>query len=495
MPHSCTVPGCQNVSGAKKCKRGYRRVQDGTGKWSMEEDRLCGNTAKRVGCRGACSVCRTLPFAKFPKPLPESADPHLAKRQRKLIKSWKDAVRKQNLTVTATNDVRVSGAHFPALQRQNDDEVPSVFAWTIPVMERQTLTSKKASEAEEESMTVDEEEVASTEDTGEVDVVEENQRLRDEILDLKSQLELLKDQNTILEAQLERQHFTARQFTSDKNIRWYTGFRTFGQFEEMFKLVLSTRSATQARGTAPILPLEDCFFIAMVKVWKDYPEEELARLTGVSQPTISRIIRHWIPLAANALRQIPIFPSRSQVDELMSLSFREMYPRTRIIIDALEIPIEKPKNPTTQAATWSEYKQRNTVKALVGITPGGALSFVSQLYGGRTSDKELVRRCELLKLLDKGDVIMADKGFDIASDALVYGVGVNIPPFLHHQQFSEEDLLTTRRIASLRIHVERAIQQIKNYSILRFLPISMADIGDEIFSCCALLTLFNPPLM
>jgi len=39
---------------------------------------------------------------------------------------------------------------------------------------------------------------------------------------------------------------------------------------------------------------------------------------------------------------------------------------------------------------FSSYKNHTTLKALVGITPGGALSFVSQLYTGHISDRGIV---------------------------------------------------------------------------------------------------------
>ena len=47
---------------------------------------------------------------------------------------------------------------------------------------------------------------------------------------------------------------------------------------------------------------------------------------------------------------------------------------------------------------------------------------------------------------------MADKGFDIAYDVLVYGAKLNIPPFVKdHQQLSKKNVIITRKIASLRI--------------------------------------------
>lgn len=74
----------------------------------------------------------------------------------------------------------------------------------------------------------------------------------------------------------------------------------------------------------------------------------------------------------------------------------------------------------------------------------------------------------------------------------------NLPPFMDPSgQFDEVDMLKTRRIASLRIHVERAIERVKNYHILDFVPISMCKNGiiDMIFFVCCMLTNILIPLV
>ena len=89
-------------------------------------------------------------------------------------------------------------------------------------------------------------------------------------------------------------------------------------------------------------------------------------------------------------------------------SFRSLYPRTRCIVDTTELYIEMPANLTAQQLTFSNYKNCNTFKALVGITPSGAICFVSDLYGGNISDKKLTVESGILQLLQPGDTIMAD---------------------------------------------------------------------------------------
>ena len=91
---------------------------------------------------------------------------------------------------------------------------------------------------------------------------------------------------------------------------------------------------------------------------------------------------------------------------------------------------------------------------------------------------------------------MADRGFDIEEDLALLGVRLNIPPFLRgKEQLSAQELVETRRIASLRIHVERAMEQLKNVHIFDkpLLP-SFRNTANQIFFVCALLTNFYPPL-
>jgi hypothetical protein len=61
---------------------------------------------------------------------------------------------------------------------------------------------------------------------------------------------------------------------------------------------------------------------------------------------------------------------------------------------------------------------------------------------------------------------MADRGFDIEED-LPPNVTLNIPLFLNGKDQLSLEEVATRKIASVRVHVERAIARIKTleYSI------------------------------
>ena len=133
-----------------------------------------------------------------------------------------------------------------------------------------------------------------------------------------------------------------------------------------------------------------------------------------------------------SLGSIPTWPSRQQVDETMPESFKKTYPSTRCILDYTELFCQWPGTLSVQSSLYSHYKHHPTYKGLVGIAPSGAITFVSQLYPGSASDKEIVLKSGTLEtsLWDDNDSVMADRGFLIKDDLEKIGVSLNIPAFL-----------------------------------------------------------------
>mgnify|MGYP001798202967 CR=1 FL=1 len=134
---------------------------------------------------------------------------------------------------------------------------------------------------------------------------------------------------------------------------------------------------------------------------------------------------------------------------------------------------------------------------MLGISPHGAITFVSSLYTGSISDKEITRCSGILDLLEPTDSVMADKSFDIESVLESHGVKLNLLPFLEaRDQFSKEQVLDTKTIAKLRIHVERAIRRMKEFHIFdRDIPLNLLGSINQIYTVICLLVNFQGPLI
>ena len=92
---------------------------------------------------------------------------------------------------------------------------------------------------------------------------------------------------------------------------------------------------------------------------------------------------------------------------------------------------------------------------------------------------------------------MADKGFTIRDYLVAVGGHLVLPPFLKaKQQFTKEEAEHNRKIASLRIHVERYMERLKNWHFFdRRIPISLSDIASDIWVVVACLSNFHPPMI
>ena len=239
----------------------------------------------------------------------------------------------------------------------------------------------------------------------------------------------------------------------------------------------------------------DEFFLVLMRLKAGLFVQDLSDRFGVSITTVSRICITWVNFLYYELKDLFPFPSQELVRKNMPQEFAQ-FPTTRIILDCTELFIERPSAMLAQSETWSEYKHHNTWKLLVGVTPNGQVTFLSELWGGRVSDKHITRESGVLNLLEAGDNVMVDRGFDI-SDIVPDGVTVNMPPFLAgRQQMTASETENTMSIASVRIYVERAIGHIKTHHILDgTMPNSLSSYATQIATVCGLLTNFLPPLL
>jgi hypothetical protein len=186
-------------------------------------------------------------------------------------------------------------------------------------------------------------------------------------------------------------------------------------------------------------------------------------------------------------------PSRDKNRTCSPSSFSQ-FSSCRIVIDCTNIEVATPTLMKNQNATYSSYRGMNSFKVIVGVAPNAVITYVSDLYPGSISDKEIVKKSNLLNHLVAGDLILADKGF-LIQDIVAKDVAVNIPPFLNNGKFTESEAKATKCIAKCRIHVERANARLKDFRILNFIPSYLRCYVNEVFQLCAALVNLQFPLI
>ena len=86
------------------------------------------------------------------------------------------------------------------------------------------------------------------------------------------------------------------------------------------------------------------------------------------------------------------FSTKEEVQEISKPNCfkKNCFKNLRAIIDCTEFYAAKPGKPSSQRSMYSQYKSSNTFKLLIALSPILHFNFVSKLYSGRISDKEIV---------------------------------------------------------------------------------------------------------
>ena len=86
------------------------------------------------------------------------------------------------------------------------------------------------------------------------------------------------------------------------------------------------------------------------------------------------------------------FSTKEEVREISKPNCfkKSCFKNLRAIIDCTEFYAAKSGKPSSQRSMYSQYKSSNTFKLLIALSPILHFNFVSKLYSGRISDKEIV---------------------------------------------------------------------------------------------------------
>jgi DDE superfamily endonuclease/Helix-turn-helix of DDE superfamily endonuclease len=310
------------------------------------------------------------------------------------------------------------------------------------------------------------------------------------------EMQQLRCENYLLREKVLCFELTPESFINDDDkVKFYTGIHSYG----VLMLIFNSSSGTINHNHNNCLTKFQEFVLTLMKLRLSLPLRDLSYRFKISLSTASRIFEKWVRHMAHNLRQFIVWPEREDIQKTMPNCFKRSFgANTAVIIDCFEIFIDRPSSLAARAITWSQYKHNNTIKFLIGITPQCTISFISKAWGGRVSDKYLTENCGILNKLSTGDLVLADRGFTIADSVGLYCAKLAIPAFTKgKKQLSALEVAETRKIANVRIHVERVIGSVRQkYKILSdTLPLDYLNekgnplIDDIVTTCCALINL------
>ena len=199
-------------------------------------------------------------------------------------------------------------------------------------------------------------------------------------------------------------HITLQILNDEKKCRAMTGISK-GLFEVNYALLKEEKAFMKMN----LLHDRDQLAVFLIKLKTGNTFEQIGVMFDISDQTVSKLFKHLLEKMRKIAKDYVWWYSREQVDEFMPESFKKLYPKTRVVLDASEIKIECPGKVDRAVLCYSNYKSSHTLKFLIGIAPNGQITFLSKCYGGRITDCQLTQESGIINMVEDDDEIMADK--------------------------------------------------------------------------------------
>ncbi|XP_041848072.1 uncharacterized protein LOC121644285 [Melanotaenia boesemani] len=277
-------------------------------------------------------------------------------------------IRRDNLIITP--HTRVCSRHFTAQdvkepskegkrRRLRPGAVPLLFPWNNFSLGERRLSVWERTAREPENVETGEPDCAHDHDycvgpdPAVVDsVLEEKQRLREEVAPLRQQLE-----------QMFLSRFGIQRFDgSDVDIRFFTRFASYDHLMRFWQVIqpslkymvraTSLTADDAGRLSAPtgqaLHPIDEMF------LFLNYPALVLKQRDLADRYQIHQSTRIWM--------------TQERIREYLPVEFRD-YADTTVVLDCTELRCQTPSSPLLQSEVYSNYKSHCTLKGMTGIAP------------------------------------------------------------------------------------------------------------------------------
>ena len=222
----------------------------------------------------------------------------------------------------------------------------------------------------------------------------------------------------------------------------------------------------RALGAGHPFELSDRDHILLTVVWlRVYPTHEvLGYLFGVSDSTVSRVLRRVLPVLETAGRDTMRMPDpgkkrRRSLDDLLHDT-----PELAVVIDSLEQRVQRPRDRDEANGYYSGKKKQHTLKSQVAVDETtGQVVDVSDSVPGPMADLNLLEQSHLMDRLPPGVGGIGDLAYIGIAKLHPDGLGASPRRKPRGKPRPPEDVAYNTAFSRRRIIVEHTIGRMRRY--------------------------------
>ena len=243
----------------------------------------------------------------------------------------------------------------------------------------------------------------------------------------------------------------------------------------------ATQRASAGRPSKRTFNSRDAFLVTLVKLRTGLGNKVISSMVGIPESNLCRIFTTWISHMDEWFNASFPIPTTKDLEGRVSSEWKQAYGTSliRFILDCTEYRVQCPSSRKAARTLWSDYKNCHTVKLLAAICPAGAYVGSTTAYPGRITDVEIFLLSKFYEVLQVGDCIPADKGFDQLMHYFSAKEARMIAPARRangRKTYTADERHGNEGQSNLRIHVERHFSRVQTWGVFSQKKISLYSV-------------------
>lgn len=162
---------------------------------------------------------------------------------------------------------------------------------------------------------------------------------------------------------------------TDVSLRSFTGINNFEIFNSLLEMIEHVHHDMRTHR----LNVKERLMLTMIKLKLNLSYITLGMLFSISGQLCKTYFYEFLTVLSEILKVCIYLPSSEEISKNMPTCFKD-FMDCRIVLDCIEIFVQKPTCLCCRIKFYSQYKKSTTIKFMTGVSPAGLITFVQSLW-------------------------------------------------------------------------------------------------------------------
>jgi hypothetical protein len=264
-------------------------------------------------------------------------------------------------------------------------------------------------------------------------------------------------------------------------MKYFTGFPTTADFDQFWSLLEGNAKSMRywngkswvpnppigKRPKTPRIDIRNQLFLTLARYKRGFTTKELGYFFNVDPVYISCLFITFSKLMENEL--VEMFqkeydhPSEfNGLPEIVQTHYPKLYAALRLV----EIRLESRPTFIALNGSKSTRKALPTFKILFLCTPNGQVFFISPVFPGTKSDRDVILESKVFDIIPAGSEVFVDKEFDVNNECILRQLQLHVfPQEASPQTLSDDDPWEIKLMIKCKSRMEKLVGLMRYFRI------------------------------